>query len=50
MYILKTETLEHVRKIYWTVDGEHIFRVQIEPLFSKRNGKDNVTRDDKHVC
>jgi hypothetical protein len=50
VYILKTEILKDVRKIYWTVDGEHIFRIQTEPILYKKKGKANDTRDIEHFC
>jgi hypothetical protein len=42
MYILKTEEKENAFLIYWTLDGEHIFRVQTLPMNKKGNDK-NVT-------
>jgi hypothetical protein len=42
MYILKIEMDDFYRIVYWTLDGEHIFRVQRTPLIpSKKRGKDN---------
>jgi ferritin-like protein len=40
MYILKTTQDEFYTYYYWTIDGEHIFRVQKEPI-KKRNGDNN---------
>lgn len=35
MYILRTEEDQHDFKIYWTLDGEHIFRIQRTPKKKK---------------
>lgn len=37
MYILKTETKGQLKLIYWTIDGEHIFRIQTLPILKKGN-------------
>jgi hypothetical protein len=38
MYILKTETDQHYRNIFWTLDGVHIFRIQRIPLIQPQKG------------
>jgi hypothetical protein len=39
MYILKTSSDDFFNYIYWTLDGERIFRVQKTPIFRPK-GKD----------
>jgi hypothetical protein len=40
MYILKTEEKDDYFLVYWTLDGEHIFRIQTLPINKK--GNDNI--------
>jgi hypothetical protein len=44
MYILKTETNDFYRKIFWTLDGVHIFRVQQIPLNRPKKGNHNQAK------
>jgi hypothetical protein len=39
MYILKTEEKGPDTLIYWTIDGEHIFRIQTLPNTNKGDNK-----------
>ena len=41
MYILKTEDRGTDRLIYWTIDGEHIFKIDRIPIRVNRKGDNN---------
>lgn len=41
MYILKTERDQNYFYIYWTLDGEHIFRVQKTPIKEPKGNNRN---------
>jgi len=41
VYILKTENRGSYRLIYWTIDGEHIFKVDRIPIRVHRKGDNN---------
>jgi hypothetical protein len=44
MYILKTEFTDQDRFIYWTLDGEHIFKVDRTPI-NRLKGNDKIDRN-----
>lgn len=39
MFLLKTEEDQNDFIFYWTLDGEHIFRIQRKPKLKKGNTK-----------